>query len=253
MSATAATSRSNGYHVGRAALEAILDVIYPRHCIGCGEAVDGGRFRWICPACELDLYLVREPSCQTCGYPFFGRVESLRSCVHCQHLDPVFEEGRTLFLHRGVGRHLIAEMKYRGGLYLISDIIGLAARYPGMSRYVSGCEIVPVPLHSRRERERGYNQSREIARRMARCFGGRVSDVLERVRDTESQTRLTRRKRLRNMKKAFAIRPGIDLDSRSTYMLVDDVFTTGATLNACATALRRNGAQRIRVQTLAHG
>ena len=120
--------------------------------------------------------------------------------------------------------------------------------------YLESGYLVPVPLHKRKLRERGFNQSRLLAGAFSDLVGGLpVVDALERVKDTESQTRLKRPERKKNVKNAFAISSDIHLNMSKICIVVDDVFTTGATLNACCTKLRKAGVTRLRVLTLAHG
>jgi ComF family protein len=114
---------------------------------------------------------------------------------------------------------------------------------------------VPVPLHPRKLRERGYNQSELIAECLARAAGGgaRVARLLRRTVDTVSQTHHDRRARQANLKNAFALAPGVRISAGHSYLLVDDVFTTGSTLNSCALALRRAGGLNLSVVTFGHG
>jgi len=115
--------------------------------------------------------------------------------------------------------------------------------------------LVPVPLHARKLRERGYNQAELLARAFARAAGGstRVELLLQRTRDTPSQTAFDRETRRANLKNAFAPAPRARITPDQPYLLVDDVFTTGSTLNACARALRAAGCLNLRVVTFGHG
>ncbi|MDX2111908.1 MAG: ComF family protein [Verrucomicrobiota bacterium] len=232
-----------------------LDLAFPRHCEGCGGTVDeASGWQWLCSECREDLPIVEPPCCRTCGYPYYGLVESSRSCPHCATLEPLFDEGRTLLLHRGSGAELVKCLKYRQGTHLMSDIRQLAAQRPWLAEYLRDAVVLPVPLHPRKERERGFNQSALLAKAFVEGTGqGRVEQLLQRVRDTPTQTRLTRVERVRNLKNAFALKPKTTLAMDLTYIMVDDVFTTGSTLNACAQALRASGATKLKVLTLAHG
>jgi ComF family protein len=118
-----------------------------------------------------------------------------------------------------------------------------------------GAVVVPVPLHPRKERERGYNQTALLAEILVRVAGGgaRVEPLLRRVVDTATQTAFDRRSRMANLKNAFALARGASLNPDQHYLLVDDVFTTGSTLNSCALALRRAGGLNLDVVTFGHG
>lgn len=121
--------------------------------------------------------------------------------------------------------------------------------------YIRDAVLVPVPLHPVRLRERGFNQSEHIARMLAHCSDNtaRVEKLLVRSHYTQSQTHLNRAARSQNVKNAFALAHDAVLDSKNSYIIVDDVFTTGSTLNACAQTLRKAGATRLKVATIGHG
>lgn len=119
---------------------------------------------------------------------------------------------------------------------------------------MSGSVLVPVPLHPRKLRERGYNQSDLIVRELVELFPEcSRNEVLRRALDTVSQTQFNRSERVRNLKNAFSLRQNRAIDPAQRYIIVDDVFTTGSTVNACAAALRRSGARQIDVLTVGHG
>jgi ComF family protein len=115
--------------------------------------------------------------------------------------------------------------------------------------------LVPVPLHPRKLRERGYNQSRLLAECATAAVHGdaQIAEVLRRVLDTASQTYFDRESRHQNLKNAFALAPGVVINPAQRYLIVDDVFTTGSTLNACAAVLRRAGCLNLDVLTFGHG
>lgn len=242
--------------VGQRVFSSLRDLVFPPVCLGCGGLVeeDSG-LRHICASCEPLVTRVRTPHCETCGHPFFGEVEGERICPHCEGLRPVYGHAKTVTLFKGAARELVLALKYRAGLFALEDMGRLAAANPEIRAFVQGAVLVPVPLHPRKLRERGYNQSRLWAEQIARLATPalEVAELLERVQDSESQTAYDRRTRRARMKNAFAGRVGAAITAESRYILVDDVFTTGSTLNACAHALRRVGAVTIDVLTFAHG
>lgn len=232
-----------------------LDVLFPRCCVHCGGLVEEGAYRHLCPACAGLLHIVQPPHCTTCGHPYFGKMAENRACEHCEALDPVFGEGKTAVLLQGAGRSLVHALKYHGGQHVLEDIVAIMRRVPGYAAHVRGAVLVPVPLHPRKERERRYNQSRLLADCAAQAADGQavVQELLRRVIDTESQTHYNREQRRENLKNAFALAPGTTLNPALHYILVDDVFTTGSTLNSCAAVLRRGGALKLDVVTFGHG
>jgi ComF family protein len=232
-----------------------FDVFFPRSCIHCGGVVELGGYRHLCPPCGRMLHLVRPPHCTTCGHPYFGEIEENRLCQHCEALVPRFGEGKTAVLLQGAGRSLVHALKYHQGLHVLEDITAAMRAAPGYAEWLRGAVLVPVPLHPRKFRERGYNQSRLLAECCVQATDGQaeVQELLQRTVDTQSQTHYDRETRQENLKNAFALAPGATINPRQRYVLVDDVFTTGSTLNSCATALRRGGALSLDVATFGHG
>lgn len=235
-------------------LRSLGDVVFPPGCVHC-RALPEPPFRHLCGRCAAQLDYVQPPHCTTCGHPFYGVVEGDRMCPKCEGLDPAFREGRTAVLFKGPARALVIELKYHRGLHVLADMETIFRRAPHVLELVRGAILVPVPLHARKARERGYNQAALLAETLARAAGGetRVVPLLARTVDTQTQTAFDRRTRMANLKNAFALAPGAALTPALHYVLVDDVFTTGSTLNSCARALRRAGALNLDVVTFGHG
>lgn len=231
------------------------EVVFPPVCVHCQALVEDSSLRYLCAECVRKVTLVHPPHCTTCGHPFFGEVEGGRVCPHCQGLAPAFREGRTAVLLKGPARALVHELKYHHGLHVLADMQALIARAPHVLDWMRDAILVPVPLHSRRERERSYNQSHLIAEGLARAASGAtsVSPLLKRVVDTVSQTHHDKRTRQTNLKNAFALAGGVTINAAQHYILIDDVFTTGSTLNSCALTLRRAGCLNLDVFTFGHG
>ena len=236
--------------------QALRDLVFPPSCVHCGGLVEEGFLRHVCAACEPLVVRVSSPACPCCGHPFFGEASGERLCVHCEGLQPAFGEGRTAILFRGPARALVHALKYREGLYVLRDMAAIMVANPRVAEFLRDAALVPVPLHPRKERERGYNQARELARALAKALGGetRVVECLRRVQDTRTQTNLDREERRANLKNAFALAPGVVITPKLRHVLIDDVFTTGSTLNACAAVLRREtGGVKPDVCTFGHG
>ena len=238
----------------------LRDVVFPPLCVHCRGLVedpeeDGAGFRHLCRRCEGQVAWVKPPHCTTCGHPFFGTVEGERVCVKCEGLAPEFCSGRTATLFKGPVRSLVIELKYHRGLHVLEDVAEIFRRSPHVIEAVRGARLVPVPLHPRKARDRSYNQAELIAGRLAEAAGGdtSVAKLLRRVVDTETQTAFDRAERRRNLKNAFALDPAAPLTRGQLHVLVDDVFTTGSTLNSCAGVLRDAGVENLDVVTLAHG
>jgi len=159
----------------------------------------------------------------------------------------------TLF--KGPARALVHELKYHKGHHVLADLEAVARSSAHVMDFIRDTVLVPVPLHPRKERERGYNQTVLLAGVLAKAAGGgtRVEPLLRRVVDTPSQTAFDRKARRANLKNAFALARGATINPSSPYTLVDDVFTTGSTLNSCAGVLRHAGALNLNVVTFGHG
>lgn len=233
-----------------------LDVLFPATCVSCHGLVEGNEngFRHLCDGCRRRLILVAPPHCTTCGYPFFGVLAENTGCPHCAELRPVFGEGRTAALLQGPLRDLVHALKYERALHVVHDVAAIVAANAHFRAFLAGAVLVPVPLHPRKQREREFNQAHVLAECFAAAVpSARLQPLLRRVVDTATQTRLDRAARQANLKNAFALAARAPVEPAARYVLVDDVFTTGATLNACASVLRRAGLTRIDVATLGHG
>jgi len=197
---------------------------------------------------------IQSPYCNKCGHPFYGKLIGGRDCPNCLSLQPTFQKGRAAFLLAGGGRRLIHALKYRGITAVLKDLPLLLEQAPGYLSFLENAVLVPVPLHRRRHRSRGFNQAALIARAVAQIIEGAVvSDLLIRTRNTPTQTELPRERRIKNVKNAFAPKPEAVIEVDRRFVLMDDVITTGATLEACCLALRKAGAKHVDVAALGHG
>ena len=236
--------------------EGLLDVLFPPTCVHCGEAVDSeSPLRTLCLACSRTVHLIRPPACSVCGHPFYGPEDDERVCPHCEGLVPAFDQGRSLVLFRGAARSLMLELKYRRGLPVLRDFASLLKQHAELCEWMRGASLVPVPMHPLKRRERGYNQTELIAEAFVRALGGELVQrpLLQRIRYSKSQTSFDRRARRTNLANTFEVVPQAKIAPQERILLLDDVFTTGSTLNRCAQALRNAGAQRIDVLTFGHG
>jgi ComF family protein len=234
-------------------LTSFLDLLYPRSCSGCGGALSGGEGH-ICWDCLAGCDVITHPFCSVCGDPVDGRVDQEYVCSSCLDHPPWFDVARSAARHRGSLRHAMYAFKYGRHAGLSSDLMGLAlscVRTHFPKQHLDA--VTFVPLYPRKEKERTYNQSRLLASGLARSLAlPLASRCLCRSRRTLTQAGLNARERRRNVKGAFAAREHEWLEGRSL-LLVDDVMTTGATVNECARALKKGGASRVLVVTVARG
>lgn len=240
---------------------ALLDLVYPRACLVCDEPLLAGASdgigKWFCPACEAALPRLRAPFCQMCGEPYDGDISGEFRCSNCTDRRFSFHFATSAFRASESVRDLIHRFKYDRESYLREALACLLKLALDDSRLVAeplgGWLLVPVPLHRAKEGDRGFNQSRELCRALSRATGIPTTDGLKRVRVTETQARLSREERLRNVRGAFVPVEKAALKGRCV-LLVDDVLTTGATTNECAKVLRREaGVEKVVVITVARG
>jgi ComF family protein len=237
----------------------VLDLVYPGVCHRCGDGLAGGRA--LCDACDVELPSLRAPFCRSCGEEFEGRIEGSFECPNCRDLDFSFEFARPALPNHPVLLEMIHELKYGRRIEVAGELGRLAGRaFDDEPRLAAALAehwpLVPVPLHRRRRLWRYFNQAEEIARSLGRVTGLPLCRALRRIRSTSSQTRLSRAQRLKNLKGAFALSregEGFAAGRPAGAVLVDDVFTTGATTNECARLLRRSGVQKVVVVTVMRG
>lgn len=225
----------------------VLDFFYPPHCPICGERIlqpPAGHFvRLICPECLRRLTPVGENYCMKCGKPLTDPTREF--CPDCTRREHVFTQNRSVFSYHGALRTSLYRLKYANRREY-ARFYG-AAVYAELGSWIEKLRIsvvIPVPLHKSRMRKRGYNQAELIAVRLGCFLPVRVeTGVLIRVRNTAVQKELSGEERRRNLDHAFAVagrfRPGIRI------LLVDDIYTTGSTLDAAAGALLEAGAEAV--------
>jgi ComF family protein len=208
----------------------LLDLVYPSRCVVCER---GGEL--LCPSCIEGIELIRPPICPLCGIP----TPSPRRCLSCQRMPLRIDGIRAVGYLEGPLRTAIHRFKYSGVRGLAVPLGRLALE--SLLRYDLPVDtVVPVPLHGNRVRERGYNQASLLARQIGEAGGlSVVDDVLVRVRSTIPQVGLSAQRRRENVRDAFLCTS--DLLQERSVLLVDDVCTTGATLEACSVALREAG------------
>jgi ComF family protein len=207
----------------------------------------------VCDECKNKIKFIEPPYCDRCGRPFEGAITARFECQNCRDLDLAFTSARSAALAREPLLEMIHQYKYNRALWfepLLADLLASRASIELESHWDF---LVPIPLHPTREREREFNQAERLASCLSRVTRIPVhSNLLRRIRKTQSQTLLSRDERLINMKNAFAIKNGQKLNG-GNFVLIDDVFTTGATAGACAKALRSAGAEKVCVWTVARG
>lgn len=214
----------------------------------------------MCGGCGGDLPRLTEPFCESCGEKFEGRIDVAFSCPNCSNLRFSFEFARSALVRDERTLDLIHRLKYGREIHLARELgrlAGVAFEDPRLAPAVAGAwPLVPVPLHRKRLRHRHFNQAAEIARSLSAAVGLPVLKGLDRTRETETQTLLSRKQRMANLRGAFSVndrgRRWIDATPDGA-VLVDDVLTTGSTVHECARVLRSAGFRKIFVVTVMRG
>ncbi|MDA8164420.1 MAG: ComF family protein [Desulfobacteraceae bacterium] len=231
-------------------LRAVQDLCFPPRCLACGQRLASSRPPLFCASCAGGLRSIASPICTSCGRPFPDAAGGDHLCGPCLRGSWHFTRARALFLYTTPIAKAIHGLKYGHTTAALATFrFFFQARQAELALAIPD-RIVPVPLHPHRLRQRGFNQALLLARTLFPGHPDIRPDLLERHRATPPQTRLSGEVRRRNLKGAFrVVNPG-EVAGKSV-LLLDDVFTTGATVDECARALRHAGAGEVQVLTMA--
>ncbi|MBM3490550.1 MAG: ComF family protein [Alphaproteobacteria bacterium] len=227
-----------------------LDLVLPARCLACGGEVD--RQGQLCAPCWRAIRFLAPPCCACCGFPFAYDEGGGARCAACLARPPSFARARAAFVYDDASRGLVLAFKHADRTHAAPAFAPWLAR-AGADLLAEAELLAPVPLHRWRLLARRYNQAALLSAALARLGGlPHRADLLQRRRWTPSQGRMSRTERRRNVAGAFRVRPRhCDMVAGRRVLLVDDVLTTGATVEACARALLRSGARAVDVLTLA--
>jgi ComF family protein len=241
-------------HRSQALVRAGLGLLYPELCQLCREERAAARDGFVGAKCWTQIRFIRAPFCERCGLPYPGDITTTVECTNCREVELHFSSARSAVVAKTVVLEAIHRFKYQRALWFENFLADLLVREAApVLRGQNWDAIAPVPLHPLKLREREFNQATRLAAPLAQATGIPLNEnFLQRTAPTATQTLLTREQRAKNMKNAFAVRRGVDVAGKRI-ILVDDVFTTGATTNACARALRGAGAADVCVWTVARG
>jgi len=222
-----------------------LDLFFPANCSICGLPLESLNRSFICWNCWQKVEWVPFPVCIRCGKPLGVDCQGENFspiCSSCQKFPPGFKRLFTPTFYRGVMAEAIRLFKYKSMRGISRGFNFILDSYFKKVDFISlGIElVVPVPLHPKRKRERGFNQAEDIARIVARHLKVKVGNYLARVRYTLPQTNLDKQDRRKNLTDAFVLRKKIE---GKTVLLVDDVYTTGATLNEASSTIKQAKAE----------
>lgn len=224
----------------------LLDLVYPPKCLVC----DDMQAKYLCDTCILEINNLEPPVCHRCGIPM-----SENRCTECADVNFAFDSARAVGEYDGVLKEAIHKLKYSGHRVMAPALGALLVEllHSKHAGYLRQCEcIVPIPIHPSRLKMRGFNQSELLAMEVAHSFGiPMVTNAVVRYRPTNPQVNLPLDERHENVRNAFEVVRKEDIAGKRV-LLVDDVFTTGSTLDAAAQVIRDAGAKEVHVLTVAH-
>jgi ComF family protein len=232
-----------------AALDAVVSVLLAPTCAACDEPLEQPTRGPVCDRCWRSILPLTPPLCDRCGdaLPTWRTIStSLACCARCRRSAPAVDRARAVGAYDGALRAVVHALKYDGRRSLARPLASMM-RERGAEILRDAACVVPVPLHGSRRRHRGFNQADDLARHVALP----LVRALRRTRATATQTGLPAARRRRNVRDAFAVtRAGASL-AGLVVVLIDDVSTTGATLDACARVLKAAGVKEVRALTAA--
>lgn len=232
----------------KAPIYLLLDMIYPPRCAACRNEV--GAAHSLCTTCFSSIRMISDPACACCGEPFDFAVEKGALCGKCLSDPAPYDRACSVMVYDDASRRMITSFKYSDRTHL-SIVLSQLMSARG-HELLSACDVIaPVPLHWRRHLMRRYNQSYLLARQLAQKTGKPVMKrLVRRVRYTSQQTGLSRTEREKNVRGAFKVSARANVKDKAV-LLIDDVLTTGATIESCARALKKAGAGKVFVLTAA--
>jgi ComF family protein len=226
--------------------QSFLYLLFPPACLLCKDTLSK---HGICDACSGGFEVLRPPYCTACGSKFATDTGGNHLCGRCIKKNPPFDIAVSVYLYNGDLSRAVRLLKY-SKKSLVGSHLGELMKNHRLSA-ISYDAIVAVPLHISRLRERGFNQSQLLAEGLAKGMPLAVDKyILERVRPTGSQAGMSSKERQANVRGAFSLRRGADVAGKRI-LLIDDVYTTGATVKECSTVLKKAGASVVNVLTLA--
>ena len=232
-------------------LNSLIDFIFPPLCHICRVFIPDAGALHICPACRDEIKIVVSPICLICGIPFTG-IGDDHACGKCLGDQPAFDVARAALIHEGASRNLIHAFKYNNKTHLRRPLALLTIEL--LKDFIKDEKpelILPVPLHIDRLRKRGFNQAVLLGELLSREWGIPMERrALLRLRRTEPQVTLSAAERLNNVKNAFGLSGTVALSGKRI-LLLDDVITTGSTVDECARIVKKAGASRVSVVTVA--
>lgn len=229
-----------------------VDFIFPPTCVVCGKPFSTEKEIGMCPRCISQIKYIESPQCSQCGKPFYSEVSADHYCGDCLTQKRYFHRARAMGCYDGILRKAIHLLKYKLKNNLAFPLANLVAdRMQSFFKEATYHLIIPVPLHPKRLRERGFNQALSLARLLSKKYDIPIdSHTLRRRKTTKPQVGLSEKDRKDNVKRAFSLLNRNKIVDKYI-LLVDDVYTSGNTVDECSKVLIKAGAHKVDVLTLA--
>lgn len=228
-------------------LAPLITFIFPAKCRRCDTPMGVGKVPYLCDTCWEQIELLKQPWCQICGLPRWRAV-----CADCREHPPSFRKLRAVAFYEPTLRKAIHLMKYEKKQVISKHLIQLLQAHLPVDLASTGYDfLLPIPLHTNRLRQRGFNQAEQMAQGVAQVWGVSVrTDILFRIRDTAPLSSLeSHEERMKNIAGAFEVRYPDSIQGRKI-LLIDDIFTTGTTINEALKALQVANPDCVDVLTL---
>lgn len=254
--ASGGDSKSRPVTFLRACRNISLELLFPAKCVICRKPLGWSNPEPVCSNCRMKIRSIQGPICFTCGYPILAEIGNVSkeeiTCASCKKNVPEFTQTRSVFYYEEILRQLVHFFKYQGKITIGKMLAQLMGDYCREGPYFSTAEcIVPVPLGIKKLRHREFNQSLILAKVVGKYLKVPVYPfALKKVKEPAPQMKLSKQDRMRNVRGAFMVRKKKQIN-RKEVLLVDDVFTTGATIRECSRVLLQHGVKKVWALTLA--
>jgi len=224
----------------------ILELVFPNRCIVCEDIINFGINKCVCNNCKDLFELITGPRCNKCSRP----IESGFICRDCANKKIYFEKNFSVFVYKDLIQDLIIRFKFRNHPAIGKGLAKIISENINQNWFLKKNIIIPVPIHKTRKRKRGFNQAEIIAKYLAKKFNLEIkSNGLKRIKNTKPQWMLDHDERENNLNNAFWADK--NLIKNKNIILIDDIFTTGSTINKCAEVLKLSGASCVYSLTVA--
>lgn len=229
----------------------LLDLIYPAFCAVCSEKIEPLLDFGVCESCLKTIKTLESPLCQRCGIPQKNISTNSQHCNFCKGEKFFFDRQLSTSAYKGALKVCIHQFKYKRKRKLGKILSQIMLEFAKKHLSIEEIDLITcVPLHNRKLAERGFNQSEILAKNIAENLNIDFSNPILRKANTKSQFNLNKDQRVRNVSGAFTCSDKTNLNNKKV-LLVDDIFTTGATVNECAKTLKSSGAEKVIVLTMA--